>query len=66
MPAIRRRPVKCCVPSSGPFAETQKSFMALKRYSKGGEIADLVSYLAGPEAGFITGASLSIDGGFSA
>ncbi len=40
--------------------------MALKRYSKGGEIADLVSYLAGPEAGFITGASLSIDGGFSA
>lgn len=40
--------------------------MALKRYGKGDEIADLVSYLAGPEAGFITGASLSIDGGFSA
>jgi len=26
----------------------------------------LVSYLAGSEAGFITGASLTIDGGFSA
>jgi len=25
-----------------------------------------VAYLAGPQAGYITGASLSIDGGFSA
>jgi len=25
-----------------------------------------VAYLAGPEAGYITGASLTIDGGFSA
>jgi 3-oxoacyl-[acyl-carrier protein] reductase len=28
------------------------------------EIATLVSYLAGPEAGYMTGASLTIDGGF--
>ncbi|HSS31588.1 MAG TPA: SDR family oxidoreductase, partial [Nitrospiraceae bacterium] len=53
-------------PANGPFAETMKSFMALKRYGQGAEIAGLVSYLAGPEAGFITGASLTIDGGFSA
>jgi 3-oxoacyl-[acyl-carrier protein] reductase len=53
-------------PASGPFAETLKSFMALKRYGQAAEIAGLVSYLAGPEAGFITGASLTIDGGFSA
>jgi 3-oxoacyl-[acyl-carrier protein] reductase len=53
-------------PANGPFAETLKSFMALKRYGQGAEIAGLVSYLAGPEAGFITGASLTIDGGFSA
>jgi len=26
----------------------------------------MVAYLAGPEAGFVTGASLSIDGGFTA
>jgi 3-oxoacyl-[acyl-carrier protein] reductase len=32
----------------------------------GDEIAALVSYLAGPEAGFVTGASLTIDGGFTA
>ena len=53
-------------PPDGPFAETLKSFMALKRYGQGDEIAGLVSYLAGPDAGFITGASLTIDGGFSA
>ncbi|WP_420805897.1 SDR family oxidoreductase [Neosynechococcus sphagnicola] len=28
--------------------------------------AGMVAYLASPEAGFITGASLMIDGGFSA
>ena len=30
------------------------------------EIAALVAWLAGPEAGFLTGASLTIDGGFNA
>lgn len=53
-------------PASGPFAETMLGLMALKRYGKGDEIAGLVSYLAGPEAGYITGASLLIDGGFAA
>jgi 3-oxoacyl-[acyl-carrier protein] reductase len=40
--------------------------MALPRYGKGEEIAGMVAYLAGPEAGFVTGASLTIDGGFGA
>jgi 3-oxoacyl-[acyl-carrier protein] reductase len=53
-------------PASGPFAETMLGLMALKRYGKGEEIAGLVSYLAGPEAGYITGASILIDGGFAA
>lgn len=52
-------------PADGPFAETLKGLMALKRYGRGDEIAGLVAYLAGPDAGFITGASLTIDGGFS-
>ena len=30
------------------------------------EIASMVAYLAGPEAGFVTGASLNVDGGFAA
>lgn len=53
-------------PASGPFAETMLSLMALKRYGKAEEIAGMVSYLVGPEAGYITGASLLIDGGFDA
>jgi 3-oxoacyl-[acyl-carrier protein] reductase len=43
-----------------------KKLMALPRYSSGDEIAAMVAYLAGPEAGFVTGASLTIDGGFTA
>jgi 3-oxoacyl-[acyl-carrier protein] reductase len=50
----------------GPFAETMKGFMALKRYGQDSEIAGFVAYLAGPEAGFVTGACLTIDGGFAA
>ena len=53
-------------PAAGPFAETLKSFMALKRFAKGDEIAGMVAYLASSEAGFVTGASLTIDGGFAA
>jgi len=36
------------------------------RYASADEIAGMVAYLAGPEAGFVTGASLTIDGGFNA
>ncbi len=53
-------------PSEGAFAETIKGFMAIKRYAQGGEIAGMVAYLASPEASFVTGASLTIDGGFGA
>jgi len=53
-------------PPEGPFAETLKGFMAVKRYAETDEIAGLVAYLAGPEAAFVTGASLTIDGGFAA
>ena len=53
-------------PDSGDFAETMKKIMALPRYGKVEEIAAMVAYLAGPEASYITGANLMIDGGFSA
>jgi 3-oxoacyl-[acyl-carrier protein] reductase len=51
-------------PPEGDFAESLKSLMALKRYGKGDDIAGMVVYLAGPDAGFVTGASLTVDGGF--
>jgi 3-oxoacyl-[acyl-carrier protein] reductase len=53
-------------PADGPFAETMKGLMALPRYGHADEIAGMVSYLAGPEAAYVTGASLLIDGGFAA
>ena len=53
-------------PANSDFAEHLKGMMAISRYGKDEEIASFVAYLVGPEAGYITGASLSIDGGFSA
>jgi len=53
-------------PATGPFAETLKGLMALPRYGTVEEIAAMVAYLAGPEAAYVTGANLMIDGGFSA
>jgi len=53
-------------PATGPFAESLKSLMAIPRYAHGEEIAGMVAYLASPEAAFVTGASLTIDGGFAA
>jgi 3-oxoacyl-[acyl-carrier protein] reductase len=53
-------------PAEGEFAESLKKLMALPRYGTPDEIAAMVAYLAGPEAGFVTGASLTIDGGFTA
>ncbi len=53
-------------PEQSEFASTLKGLMAIDRYGRAEEIASFVAYLAGPEAAYITGASLMIDGGFSA
>ena len=53
-------------PATGDFAKMLIQQMALPRYGTGDEIASLVAYLASPEAAFVTGASLSIGGGFTA
>jgi len=53
-------------PASGPMAQGLIPMLAAGRYGHPDEIAGFVAYLAGPEAGYITGASLMIDGGFAA
>ena len=54
-------------PKDSDFATMLKNqFMALPRYGTGDEIAAFVAFLAGPEAAYITGANLMIDGGFTA
>jgi NAD(P)-dependent dehydrogenase (short-subunit alcohol dehydrogenase family) len=53
-------------PDSGDFAAVQKASTALGRYGKPEELAAAVAFLAGPDASFITGAVLDVDGGFLA
>jgi 3-oxoacyl-[acyl-carrier protein] reductase len=53
-------------PAEGEFANLLHGFMALPRHGHADEVAGMVAYLAGPEAAFVTGADLLIDGGFAA
>ncbi len=53
-------------PASGPMAPNMHAQMALPRHGTPEEIAGMVAYLVRPEAAFVTGANLLIDGGFAA
>ncbi|MDO3410452.1 3-oxoacyl-ACP reductase family protein [Saccharibacillus sp. CPCC 101409] len=52
-------------PADDSKIELIKSLVPLGRYGNTAEIADLAAYLASPAAGYVTGASLNIDGGFN-
>ena len=53
-------------PADGPNAAANRAPLAIPRHGTADEVAGLVAYLASPEAGFITGATYNIDGGWSA
>jgi 3-oxoacyl-[acyl-carrier protein] reductase len=53
-------------PASGDWAVPQKAATALNRYGHVEEIAAMVSFIAGPESSYITGANLTVDGGMNA
>jgi 3-oxoacyl-[acyl-carrier protein] reductase len=53
-------------PASGDWAVPQKAATALNRYGKVEEVAALVAFIASPEASYITGANLTVDGGTNA
>jgi len=53
-------------PAAGDWAEPQVANTALKRYGHVDEVVALVSFVAGPEASYITGANLTVDGGTNA
>lgn len=53
-------------PANGPFAGALHDIMAIPRHAHADEVAAMVAYLAGPEAGMVTGANFLIDGGFVA
>ncbi|MFD4252395.1 SDR family oxidoreductase [Amycolatopsis thermoflava] len=62
----RARPAGSTPTADGPLAPAMVGVMATDRYGTAAEVAAFVSYLAGPEAAYIAGSSLNIDGGFTA
>jgi 3-oxoacyl-[acyl-carrier protein] reductase len=53
-------------PAASEWAVPQKANTALNRYGSVEDVAALVAFVAGPEAGYITGANLTVDGGTNA
>ena len=52
--------------NNGDFSAFLRGKTALKRYGTVTEVAALVAFLASPDAGYITGTSIMVDGGYSA
>jgi 3-oxoacyl-[acyl-carrier protein] reductase len=50
-------------PDDGPYADVLRGMAALGRYGRVEEVAGAVAFLAGPDASYITGATLNVDGG---
>jgi 3-oxoacyl-[acyl-carrier protein] reductase len=53
-------------PANGPFAERLLPFMALGRYGATDDIANAVAFLASAKAKYITGSTMTVDGGANA
>ena len=53
-------------PSNGDFAAVQKAGVPLGRFGRPEEVGATVAFLASKDAGYITGASIAVDGGHSA
>ncbi|MGW0606584.1 SDR family NAD(P)-dependent oxidoreductase [Streptomyces sp. NPDC002640] len=53
-------------PADGPNAEVIAGFTAVGRYAEAAEIAATVAHLASADASYVTGASIAVDGGFTA
>src|SRR6202007_3274917 len=53
-------------PAAGDWAPPQKAVTALNRYGSVDDVAALAAFVAGPEASYITGANLTVDGGTNA
>jgi 3-oxoacyl-[acyl-carrier protein] reductase len=53
-------------PATGDWATPQIANTALARYGTVDEVSALVAFVASPEASYITGANLTVDGGTNA
>jgi 3-oxoacyl-[acyl-carrier protein] reductase len=53
-------------PAHGPFGDALRQFMALGHFGKPDDIANAVAFLASEKAKYITGTTLTVDGGANA
>lgn len=65
--AVRPGPIDTDMnPDNGTYGEYVKTAIPLGRYGKPEEVAAAIVFLATPEAGYITGTTIDVDGGQSA
>jgi 3-oxoacyl-[acyl-carrier protein] reductase len=63
---IQPGPTETDMNASEEIRARVRPLLAIGRMGKDTEVASLVAYLAGPESSFVTGAALTIDGGYLA
>jgi 3-oxoacyl-[acyl-carrier protein] reductase len=63
---IQPGPTETDMNASEEIRARVRPLLAVGRMGKDTEVASLVAYLAGPESSFVTGAALTIDGGYLA
>ena len=64
--AIQPGPTETDMNAGEEVRDMVRPLLAIGRMGKDVEVASLVAYLAGPESSFVTGAALTIDGGYLA
>ena len=52
-------------PADGPYGDVIRGHVSLGRFAEPADIAGAVAFLAGPDAAAITGATVTVDGGFT-